>query len=100
MSYEIPSTGSLSKPSLPALSEVALSAILSQLKRTQSVRVIRISGAHYVGAFIRVKDNKLQLYDVTVLNSNGGQMGAKNKGKRQFNLNTVASIELLPELTY
>ena len=53
---EIPSTGSLSKPSLPALSEVALSAILSQLKRTQSVRVIRISGAHYTGAFIRVRD--------------------------------------------
>ena len=97
---EIPSTGSLSKPSLPALSESALSNILSQLKRTQSIKVVRTSGALYVGGFIRVRNNKIQLYDVTVINRNGGQMGAKNKGTRQFNLNTVASIELLPGLTY
>jgi len=97
---EIPSTGSLSKPSLPALSESALSNIISQLKRTQAIRVVRISGAHYTGSFIRVRNNKIQLYNVTVLNRNGAHMGAKNKGTRQFNLNTVASIELLPGLTY
>lgn len=88
-------SSSLSNPCFLPLSESEIFSILRDQKRLSNIKIIRTSGATYTGLFIRIKDNKLQLAQTTVINKHGGQQGSKNKMQRNFNLDSIASIEIL-----